>query len=150
MTKLNELMEAGYAVMISDMATIGSPFYSLDWGDESSRPTLVFHTLDYNQIAYDDIFEWHELNMGWVYDRIDRQAKNAEARLNKMVDDLNEKHKPHRIVQFHGPMFVEEIHQEENGEITFNFSSAPPIDKADAKRYALAFEREKERGTSYV
>lgn len=139
MTILTELLNKGWNIKVSEMAKMGEPFVDID-GD-----LMVFHPTDYNYVAYPEIHQWHDLNVQWLRDYIEKMAEEACDRLDKMVDDLNQKHAPHRIVQFHGPMYVEEIFEDESGAVSFSFSSIPPNDKADAARYVMAFEQEGKR-----
>lgn len=131
MSRLTELMDQGYRIQISDMAdsTPGAVFSytdpANDWAQEEHR-TLVFHTLNYNYLAY-PLFEAHERNMAIINARIDQMALEANAKLDVMVQKMNTKFEG-QITTFLYGMYVEE---NEDGSFTFT-----PQEPYETKRIA--------------
>lgn len=127
MTKLQELIEAGWTVMRSEGAQVGAPFAALDPGNEDAS-LIVFHPLDYNYAAYDDPFEAHTLNMAYIYSMIERRAEEALGRLDAMVDYLNHKYDP-RVVTF-----LHNVSVQENPDGSFTFEAQAGDDIFDEDR----------------
>lgn len=105
---LEQLIAWGFQVMITSHVKQGEPFISIEPGFDGNQ-VIVFHPCDYNYFARPK--EWeiaHKLNIAWILERADLKFKQAEAQLGKMVDYLNQKEDPIRMVEFNGPVTVNE------------------------------------------
>lgn len=117
-------MEQGYRIQISEYVdpTPDTVFAytdpTHDWAQEDHR-TLVFHPLNYSYVAYEDIWEAHEMNVNYIQAKIDKMAKEALEKLDRMVYEMNHKHDPQLVTFFPNTEVVE------NPDGTFTFSASP-------------------------
>lgn len=117
MTQLTDLMSQGFQIQISELVTPDTVFPVVD-GDII---TLIFHPVNYSYISNEDIFLAHEINMLRINKRIDEMAEEACAKLDRMVDEMNDKFTP-KMVQGFFPN-TEVI---ENPDGTFTFVEVGP------------------------
>lgn len=114
MTQLQEMLDAGMTIQISEYVAVDTFFT-----DSGEPETRVFHPLNYSYLAYDDPFVAHRHNMQWINNHIQEMADNAIGRLDRMVDEMNRKGLP-VMVQFFSPVTVTE---DEDGVFDFVFGT---------------------------
>lgn len=125
---VEEFLDEGYRVLISEEIQPDSAFIT----DEGGK-IAVFHPLNYNYLAYRDIFTAHEKNMDWINNRIEDMATRANMKLDEMVYEMNHRHDPVQV-NFFSPMYVTE---DENGVFTFTTEEPEP----DEERYLTWADR---------
>ena len=135
---LKDLMDMGFVIRINDFVEESHPIHIpastqgfTDFVENSGRDVLVFHTKDYNYIAY-PWPEAHERNMAIVYNDIERAAEKAEESLNKLVYAMrvraNKREANRRLVVF-TPWYANEPYTNAEGQIQMDFSTAPLEEK---------------------
>lgn len=115
MTKLTDLMEQGYRVLISDAVPSGTMF--VDGANDEGL--LVVNRWDYPYLAYADPFQAHAINMERIREQIAVDAAAAVDRLNSMTEYLNRKNDPAVVV------FLPNVEATDNGDGTYSFTAQP-------------------------
>ena len=126
MTLLEDLQAKGLVVQINDFIEEGRPIHIpasaqvfTDFVEHSGRDVLIFHTKDYNYIAY-PWSEAHERNMEIIYNDIERWAKAAESRINQMATERGT-----TSLVLYGPLYARTPVTLPDGSISVEFSTEP-------------------------
>ena len=117
MTKLRDLLDKGYTVMQSSLVQPGTHVTY----DTEEATVIAVNPWDYPYLDFDDPFVAHELNMAWIYTRIESMADEALERLNAMVDKMNRKDEP-RVVSF-----FPNVEVTENEDGSYSFQAQPYV-----------------------
>lgn len=119
---LEQLLEEGYKIMITEHVPQGQPFIGVDVGVASGagETIMAMHPCDYNYLAY-SWEEAHELNMLWLNTWLECQFEIAIDALDDLVDSYQFRTNivPETIhfVNFESGISIEEA---EDGMLIFN------------------------------
>lgn len=118
MSKIEDLINQGYTVMVSEHVRPDTVFAETDVDTESSL--LVFNPVNYEYLVNPPLVA-HANNMQRIYDRISDMAAEARERIDDMFYDAQHKHET-RIFMFAD---ATEAFENEDGSFTFFAQAAP-------------------------